>query len=105
MVRAVLAGNNAVPFNYTRSPWALQATSRLPIFSGFSRERQVESAKVLRSDAELRLRAEELRLRAEATAAFDAVETARQTVALEERNRSVADDQLRLARERYRVGA
>jgi outer membrane protein len=101
----VLASNNMFPFNFTRQPWGLQMQLRLPLFNGLSRERQVETARIQRDDAALRLRAEELRLKADATAAYNAVETARQTVALEERNRSVADDQLRLARERYRVGA
>jgi outer membrane protein len=59
---------------------------------------------VAASDARYRLRAEELRLKTEIASAFLNVQTARQSVALEERNRELAAEQLLLARERYRVG-
>ena len=54
-------------FDYTRQPWSVQAIVRLPVFTGLARERQVETAKVQRHDAELRVRAEELRLIIEAS--------------------------------------
>ncbi|MBI4522177.1 MAG: TolC family protein, partial [Gemmatimonadetes bacterium] len=47
----------------------------------------------------------ELQLRADIAAGLAAVETAYQSAQLEARNQLVADEQLRLAQERYRLGA
>lgn len=100
-----LRQNDAFPFRFTRQPLTAQLRISLPIFQGFSRERQLEAARVAAEDARLRVRAEELRIRAELATAYQNLVTARRSVELETRNRALADDQLRLARERYRVGA
>jgi outer membrane protein len=100
----IIKGNRVFPFDYSRQPWSAQLQFSLPIFEGFSRERQVEQARVAAADARYRLRGEELRLKTDIASAFLNVQTARQTVTLEERNRELAAEQLVLARERYRVG-
>jgi outer membrane protein len=82
-----------------------QVTVSLPLFTGFSRERQVESARVAEQDARERVRAQELSLRTGVQAGVAAVETARRTVELESRNRELATEQLTMEKERYRVGA
>jgi outer membrane protein TolC len=56
-------------------------------------------------DAKYQRRAEELARRAEVTASYNALLTAYRTVGLEARNAETAAEQLRLARERYRLGA
>jgi outer membrane protein len=98
-------GNRNFPFGYTRDPYSMALTISLPLFDGFTRERQVEQARVARSDAELRLRAEELRIETEVGTALDNVRTAARSAELEARNAELAGEQLALARERYRVGA
>lgn len=105
MEQRILAENQAFPLDFTRQPFGAQMTVSLPLFTGFTRQRQLEQAKVARQDAEHQRRAEELRLRTQVEAAYNTVETARRSVALETRNRELADEQLALARERYRVGA
>jgi outer membrane protein len=102
--QAIIAQNDVFPFDYSRQPWSAQLSISLPIFQGFGRELQVEQAKVGAADARYRVRGEELRLKTEIASAYLNVQTARQSVALEERNRSLAVEQLELARERYRVG-
>jgi outer membrane protein len=97
--------NDVFPFDFSREPLSVSLTFSLPIFQGFTRERQIEEAKVAASDASLRVRSEEMRIRTDVSTAYLNAVTARQTVDLEETNRTLADDQLRLARERYRVGA
>jgi len=101
----VRATNEAFPFDFTRQPASLSLRLSLPLFQGLSRQRQVEAARVARDDSRLRVRQEEIRLRAEVTAALDAVETARASAELEEQNVALADEQLRLAQEQYRVGS
>jgi outer membrane protein len=97
--------NSAFPFNFRRDPVGMQLRLSLPIFQGLNRERQIEAARVAVHDAHQRVRGEELRLKTEVSTALLNARTAQRTVALEERNRALADEQLRLARERYRVGA
>ncbi|MBX6365980.1 MAG: TolC family protein, partial [Gemmatimonadetes bacterium] len=103
--RAVLASNNVFPFNYTAQPMYAQVTLSLPLFSGFSRERELESARVAEQDAQEQVRAQELALRTGVQAGVAAVETARRSVELEAKNRELASEQLAMERERYRVGA
>ncbi len=103
--RSIISGNNVFPFNYTRDPLGASLQISLPIFQGFTRERNVEAAKAASLDAAHRARGEELRIKTEVATAYLNLKTAQQSVVLETRNRELADEQLRLARERYRLGA
>jgi outer membrane protein len=105
MESRIRSNNSVFPFNYTRDPYSMSLTVSLPLFDGFSRERQVEQARVARTDAALRVRAEELRITTEISTALHNVQTARRSAELEARNAELAEEQLRLARERYRVGS
>ena len=103
--QSILDANNSFPFNFTRQPFRAMLSVNIPIFNGFSRERQVSQAANLLEDAEYSRRAEELRLRTAVTAAYDALTTAFDVVQVEERNRDVAAEQLELSRTRYTLGA
>ena len=100
----VLSENRVFPFDFTGQPWSASVTISVPVFQGFSRERQIQQAKAASADARYRVRSEELRLKTAIGSAYLNVVTARQSVDLERRNRDLADHQLGLARERYRVG-
>ena len=102
---AILAGNDVFPFNFNKQPFRAELNISLPIFTGFSRERQVSQAANAYEDAVHFRRAEELRLRTAVTSAHDALATAYNVVQVEERNRVVAGEQLELARARYSLGA
>ncbi|HSW31513.1 MAG TPA: TolC family protein [Longimicrobiales bacterium] len=102
---AALAQNNAFPFNFTKLPLQLTLQVSVPIFTGFSRQRQVSEAFNQAEDAKHDRRAEELRLRTAVTQAFDALSAAHQVVRLEERNRSLAEEQLQMQQRRYALGA
>ena len=93
------------PFAFTRNPYSLNASLSLPIFNGFRREQQVESATVQRRDAANSLRTQELKVTADVTAAYLSLTTSQQTVALQVQNVATARTVLSLAQERYRVGA
>lgn len=97
--------NSVFPFDFTREPLSASLQISLPVFQGFTRERQVEEARAAAADARYRLRAEELRIRTDVNTAYGNLITARQSVDLEETNRDLAEEQLELARERYRLGA
>ncbi len=64
----------------------------------------MQEAAAARNDARFNVRAQELQLESDITAAYLNVNAARQTVALQERNAATARQALTLAQERYRVG-
>jgi outer membrane protein len=103
--QSIISSNNVFPFDFSREPVGASLQISLPIFQGFSRELQIQQAKAGAADARHRLRGEELRLRADVATAYLNATTAKQSVALEQRNTQLAEDQLKLATERYRLGA
>ena len=102
--QAIRDANNVFPFNFTRSPPSATLQISLPIFQGFSRQRQVEAAQVQRENLRHNLREQELALRADIATGLATLRTAYRSALLEERNQATADEQLRLARERFTVG-
>lgn len=104
-LQQALAANNAFPFEFASNPTTIQAQLSLPIFTGFSRQRQVAQASNAAEDAEHNRRAEELRLRTFVTNAYDNLVSAHQVVQAEERNRTLAEEQLLLQQRRYALGA
>lgn len=104
-VQEALAANNAFPFDFTPFPTQISAQLSLPVFTGFSRQRQVSQANNEAEDAEHDRRAEELRLRTMVTNTFDNLNTAYQVVQAESRNRTLAEEQLLLQQRRYALGA
>jgi outer membrane protein len=102
---AVLAANDAWPFDFTRRPPSFGMTVTLPIFNGFAREAQIQTAAAAAEDARHTRREEELNRRTTVATAYLALQTAWRAVAIEERNAAAAAENLELARERYRLGA
>jgi outer membrane protein len=102
---AIISRNDQFPFNFETAPLSASLTIRLPIFQGLSRQRNLEAAQVQRDDLAQQLRGQELALRADVAVEVANVRTAWRSALLEERNRELAEQQLRLARERYQLGA
>lgn len=102
--RAIVEGNNAFPFSFTRQPPVASLSISLPLFEGRRRQRDLEVARVSRQDLQLQLKDQELRLRTDLSTALGTLRTAYQAARIEEQNGVWADEQLRLAQERYRLG-
>jgi len=96
--------NTGFPFGFTGQPATASISISLPIFQGLSRQRQVSEAQVQLEDLDLNLREQELALRADIATTLATVRTAYQAALIEEQNQTLADEQLRLARERFTVG-
>jgi len=103
--RRALEANNLFPFDFTEEPPSFSATLSIPIFNGFTRERQLETARATADDARHRRREAELAQEAAVTRAYLNVTAAYKAVGIEARNAEAAAEQLQLARERYRLGA
>jgi outer membrane protein TolC len=102
---AIIAGNDQFPFNFVGSPPTLRMSISIPIFSGLSRQRNLEAARLQREDFSHQVREQELTLQADLAIGLENVRTAYESALLEERNRELAEQQLNLARERYQLGA
>lgn len=100
----LIASNDVFPFSFSTSPPTASLSISLPVFQGLGRQQQVEQARAQMQDAEYQLREQELALEADIRINLAQLRTAHSSVELEERNRSFADEQLRLARERYQAG-
>jgi outer membrane protein len=103
--QAIVDANNQFPFNFQKSPLSLSLSLSIPLFSGLSRQRNLEAARAQREDLAQQLRDQELALRANLSIDLSTVKTDYQSARLEEQNRDLAEQQLRLARERYQLGA
>ena len=102
---AIISANDQFPFSFVGSPPSFRMTVSVPIFSGLSRQRNIEAARLQREDLSQQIREQELQVQADLAIGLENVRTAYQSARLEERNRELAQQQLNLARERYRLGA
>ena len=105
VARSIRDANNVFPFDYTGQPFSANLRISLPIFTGFSRSLRVSQARAQELDADEEVRARRLQVRSDVQARHLALQTAYQAIAVQEANRAAARDQLRLAQDRYRLGA
>ncbi len=104
LTQQIRSDNQQFPFNFTSQPASAAITISLPIFQGLSRNRQVAEAKIQLEDLDLNLKEQELALRADIETTLATIRTAYQSALIDERNQTVVDEQLRLARERFSEG-
>jgi outer membrane protein len=97
--------NRQFPFNFQSSPKSISATISLPLFDGFAREQRVQEAQAGSDDARFNVRARELALTADVTAAYLTLTTAEKTAALQAQNSAKARLELKFTQDRYRSGA
>ena len=98
------AADARFPFDFTRNPYTVSVGLSYPLFNGFRREQQVQEAAASQSDAAYSVRAQELKLTADVTAAYLTLQADVQSVALNGTNALTAREALRLSEERYKVG-
>lgn len=101
----ILDANDVFPFQFRSQPFQASVTISLPIFNNFSRELQVSQAAAAREDAAEAVRARQLALRTDVESRYLALQTAFEAIAVQEANQRTAREQLRLARDRFRVGS
>jgi outer membrane protein len=104
-INAIRASNNQFPFKFTRNPVGVSATLSLPLFNNYSREAQIEQAKVARDNAAYDVRSRNLQLTTEVTQAYLTLMTDAKTVQLQEQIAGKATEELAFAEESYKVGA
>ena len=102
-IDAIRNGNS--PFQFQRTPFSIFASVSLPIFNNWSREAQVQQAKVAHDNSTYDVRARNLQLTADVTTAYLNLITAEKTIELRETTAQQAAQALEFAVESYRVGA
>lgn len=103
--QAALAQNSQFPFDFTKNPIYVGLQVSIPVFTGFSRQRQVSEANNRADDARNARRKGELTIRTQVTSTYDNLVSAYQVVQAESRNRALAEEQLQLQQRRYALGA
>lgn len=97
--------NSVFPFSYTGQPFGANLTISLPIFTGFSRSLRLSQAQAQEDDVEEEVRARRLQVRTDVHSRYLALQTAFEAIGVQSASREAAQDQLRLAKDRYRLGA
>jgi outer membrane protein len=97
--------NSVFPFSFTGQPFGANLTVSLPIFTGFSRSLQLSQARAQEDDAVEEVRARRLQVRTDVQSRYLGLETAFRAIGVQGASREAARDQLRLAQDRYRLGA
>ena len=103
--KAIIRQNDAFPFDFTRQPPSASLVVSIPIFQGLRRQRELEAARIQEEDLQLQIRDQELALKTDLASGLATLRTAYEAALIEEENQIWADEQLRLAQERYRLGA
>ncbi|HEY5086402.1 MAG TPA: TolC family protein, partial [Gemmatimonadaceae bacterium] len=104
MATALRDQNSQFPFSFTPAPRSITAAISLPLFDGFAREQRVQEAVVSRENARYSVQSRELGLQADVTAAYLSLQTAQQTVGLQEQNSAKAKQELGFVQDQYAVG-
>lgn len=103
--QSIRDANTGWPFGFTRQPWGISFGVSLPIFDGFSRAARVSQARASQDDAREGLRAQQLLIEGQVQSELLQVQTNWQAAQIADTNRTAAQEQLTLARERYRLGS
>lgn len=105
VARQIRSANNVFPFDYTGQPFQASLRISLPIFTGFGRSLRLSQARAQEQDADESARARRLQVRSDVHARWLGLQTSYRAIAVQAANREAARDQLRLAQDRYRLGA
>lgn len=101
----IVKGNNVFPFRFTKQPFQARLSISLPIFDGFTRNLQVAQARAAEDDLAESVRAQQLLVATSVSGRYLGVQSAYRTIQVQEQNRQSAREQMRLAQDRYRLGA
>ena len=101
----IIKGNNVFPFSFTKQPFQARLSISLPIFDGFTRNLQVAQARAQEDDLTESVRAQQLLVATNVSSRYLGVLSAFQTIQVQDQNRQSAREQMRLAQDRYRLGA
>jgi outer membrane protein len=101
----ILSGNDHWPFNFSNQPFQASLSISLPIFTGFSRHLQKAQAEMQRDNATEQARAALLQVHADVQSRYLALQTAWQAIGVQRSAADAAQDQVKLASDRFKIGS
>lgn len=105
VANGIRSRNNVWPFHFQKQPFQASLTISLPIFTGFSRHLRTSQAQAQMDDATEQLRATQLQVRADVQSRYLALQTAWQAIGVQAAAKAAAQDQVKLASDRFRIGS
>jgi outer membrane protein len=103
--QAIIDQNSMYPFHFTSQPFQARLTVSIPLWSNFQQPIGVSQAKANQEQADQLARAQSLALRTLVQNGYLTLQTAFQTIAIQDTNRTAAQEGLKLATDRYQVGS
>ena len=103
--QALIDQNSQYPFHFPRPPSQPSLRIPIPLWSNFQQPISVSQAKSNQEQADQAARAQSLALRTLVQNGYLTLQTAYQTIAIQDTNRTAAQEGLKLATDRYRVGS
>jgi len=103
--KALSDQNSQYPFSFTRQPFQASIRVSIPLWTNFQQPISVSNAKSNQEQADQAARAQSLALRTLVQNGYLTLQTAYQTIAIQDTSRSAAKEALQLATDRYRVGS
>ena len=97
--------NRIFPFNFISQPFQMSLRVTLPLWTNFGQAAQVAQAKASQQNLDEQVRARALGLQTEVSQSYYTLQTAFQSVAIQDTNRLLAREELQLATDRYKVGS
>ena len=98
--KALVDANSKYPFSFTRQPFQASLSIRIPLWSNFQQPISVSQAKSNQEQADQAERAQSLALRTRVQNGYLTLQTAYQTIAIQDTNRTAAQEGLKQARHR-----
>lgn len=105
MEQAIRDRNAVWPFHFENQPFQASLSISLPIFTGFSRHLRTAQAEMQRDNAAEQTRAVALQVRTDVQSRYLALQTAWQAIGVQRGAADAAQDQVRLASDRFRIGS
>lgn len=96
--------NNEAAFQNGNTSWNMRLNLSYPIFNGFSREADVANANIQTRNAVAELQSAQRQARASAERVLGSLSLAEEQLALRREAHAVAEEDLRVQQERYRLG-
>lgn len=101
----ILKANDRWPFHFSNQPFQASVSISLPIFTGFSRHLQKAQAEMQRDNAEEQVRATRLQVHTDVQSRYLALQTAWLAIGVQRNAADAAQDQVKLARDRFKIGS
>lgn len=105
IVQSIRTSNSVFPFSFTRNPLQLSISLSVPLWDSYTRSLRISQAEATADAGHEQLRNQQLATDAQIQTQLATVTAAWQRIQIQDTNRVAAQEQLRYAQEKYRLGS